>query len=103
MLHFMYIGAWIVDFVSTQGFAQCSLTRPPRLASYQRPACSPPALEWFGSIPPKRRHRQFGRVTPEVAFGLPRLGTVIKQRQKRMGWAFRETAAPHPPFLENGD
>src|SRR5258706_10798069 len=31
MLHFMYIGAWIVDFVSTRGFARCSLT------GYERP------------------------------------------------------------------
>src|SRR5258706_15090068 len=39
-------------------------------------------------------------VTPGVVFGRPRLGTVIKQRRKRMGWASRETAAPHPLVLE---
>src|SRR5258706_5970486 len=41
-------------------------------------------------------------VTPGVAFGRPRLGTVVKQWRKRAGWASRETAAPHPPFLEYG-
>src|SRR5258706_7001235 len=39
-------------------------------------------------------------VPPGVVFGRPRLGTVIKQRRKRMGWASRETAAPHPLVLE---
>src|SRR5258706_16242782 len=66
------------------------------LASYQRPACSPPALEWFGSIPPKRRRRQFGRVTPEVAFRQPRLGTVVKQRRQRTGWAPGKPQRPTP-------
>src|SRR5258706_12816472 len=38
--------------------------------------------------------------TPGVVFGRPRLGTVVKQRRKRTGWASRETVAPHPLFLE---
>src|SRR5258706_10745508 len=66
------------------------------LASYQRPACSPPALEQFGSIPPKCRRRQFGHVTPEVAFGQPRLGTVVKQRRQRAGWAPGKPQCPTP-------
>src|SRR5258706_16094145 len=39
-------------------------------------------------------------VTPGVAFGLPRLGTVVKQQRKGSGWASWETAAPHPLTLE---
>src|SRR5258706_8932171 len=39
-------------------------------------------------------------VTPGVVFRRPRLGTVVKQRRKRTGWASQETAAPHPLFLE---
>ncbi len=35
-------------------------------------------------------------VTPGVAFGLPRLGTVVKQQRKRAGWAPRKLQRPTP-------
>src|SRR5258706_16340043 len=69
------------------------------LASYQRPACSPPALEWFGSIPPnvdadsldvlhlRSLSRDFVGYCHKTAATEDRLGA-------------QETAGPHPLFLE---
>src|SRR5258706_2207817 len=49
--------------------------------------------------PPQTSTQTVWTVTPGVVFGRPRLGTVIKQRRKRLGWPSRETVAPHPPTL----